>query len=79
MRIGSANIVAASYDIVPSRHGHAHVLVELVSNYHSVFACIHTTVMGILGAFGKMNLTSSNLPRLRQDSASETLMENQFP
>jgi hypothetical protein len=32
-----------------------------------------TTVMGMLGAFGKMNLTSSNLPLLRQFSARLTL------
>lgn len=32
-----------------------------------------TTVIGMLGAFGKMNLTSSNFPLRRQFSASPTL------
>lgn len=36
---------------------------------------LHTTVIGIAGALGKMNLTSSNFPRLRQDSARDTLEE----
>lgn len=34
---------------------------------------MHTTVMGMDGALGKMNLISSNLPRRRQFSASPTL------
>lgn len=33
------------------------------------------TVIGMLGALGKMNLTSSNFPRLRHVSASDTLVE----
>jgi hypothetical protein len=33
----------------------------------------HTTVMGMFGALGKTNLTSSNFPRRRQVSASDTL------
>jgi hypothetical protein len=33
----------------------------------------YTTVMGMLGAFGNTNLTSSNFPRRRHVSASDTL------
>lgn len=34
---------------------------------------VRTSVMGMLGAFGKMNETSSNLLRLRQFSARKIL------
>lgn len=34
---------------------------------------VHTIVIGMFGALGKMNLTSSNLPRRRHVSASDTL------
>lgn len=34
---------------------------------------VHTTVMGMLGALGKMKATSSNLPRRRQVSARAIL------
>lgn len=48
-------------------------LQDAVSSWLSLSTAIRTTVIGIVGAFGKTNLTSSNLPRLRQFSARPIL------
>ncbi len=66
------SVPAFTYDVVPAGHHVTHVL-EL-----SAYVCVlrkvgQTIVIGIFGAFGKMNLMSSNLPRRRQFSASEIL------
>ncbi len=75
---GGANIFAAPYDIVPTGHSHAEILARLLATYAllpaSFVALVRTTVMGMLGALGKTNLTSSNFPRRRQLSASDTLL-----
>ena len=66
---------ASTYDVVPAWHPHAAVLCYFVSFY--VPLCKEgvrrrTTVIGMLGALGKINFTSSNFCRRRQFSASPT-------
>jgi hypothetical protein len=65
-------VVALSYNVIPAGHPHSHVLWVFVSPYAQsmVFWIKLTRVIGMLGAFGNMNLTSSNLLRRRQFSAS---------
>ena len=66
------NGIARSYNVIPAWHCHAKVLckVSIVLGGRGIWG--PTTVMGIIGAFGNMNLTSSNFCRLLQFSASDT-------
>lgn len=48
------------------------IFCSLISNISAPEFRLPTTVMGIVGALGKMNLTSWNLLRLRQFSAKST-------
>ena len=61
------------YDIVPPWHYSAAILCRCQSGARKSSRTWHTIVIGMLGAFGKMNLTSSNLFRRRQFSANDTL------
>lgn len=67
------NGIARSYNIIPTWHRHAEVLspISILFKAEGVQPR-RTTVIGIDGALGKMNLTSSNLDRRRQFSARDT-------
>lgn len=61
-----SHITAQLDDIVPSRHSHTEVLGPISAVRFQEPMSFHTTVMGMLGALGKMKATSSNLLRRRQ-------------
>lgn len=68
-----------TYNVVPSWHAHAHVLLSsqalargLMRRYGRGRGA-RTTVIGMLGALGKTNETSSNLLLLRMFSARNSL------
>lgn len=71
--IGLTYITAELGNIIPPGHTQAKVLQMRSCQSRLRAHCagsIHTTVMGIIGAFGKTKATSSNMPRRRQFWAS---------
>lgn len=69
---------AEGLDIVPSWHAHAHVLrLSAFAGFQG--KDVPTRVMGMFGAFGNMNETSSNLLRRRQFSARKILYTISMP
>lgn len=66
-------VVALSYNVIPAGHSHTHVLAVRLVMVRDLLPNSHTSVMGIDGAFGKTNLTSSNLFLFLQFSASHIL------
>ena len=61
------------YNVVPAWHLHAKVLRRVSFVFEGFGKKVkHTTVIGMAGAFGKINLTSSNFALRRQFSAKVT-------
>lgn len=76
--LGSLPYITTKFGkIVPSRHGHAKVLsppIIRLSQVSILRSMRHTTVIGIIGAFGKTKAISSNIPRRRQFWARDILL-----
>lgn len=61
----------SSYNVKPARHPHTHILPSLAMTRSPHQARKLTAVIGIEGAWGKMNFTSSSLSLCRQFSTAE--------